>query len=386
MKGYHLLITVGILSILLFVCGCRSTQIPSSEAGNNATDYEAANNESADFQSESPNYSDEVEKINISQLAQAVLYLELYDDDNILVASGSGFLIGDGTTLVTNFHVIENAYSAFAYSADGKMKTELGKVLAYNQTYDIAILECDNDFGVLPLQLEESQPKQGDSIYAIGYPLGLANTVSDGIVSSVYTDSYGTDIIQITAPISHGSSGGALINQAGKVVGITSASYTSGQNLNIAIASKHISNLLSYPLQKEISLTELYQMLVHPRTVSQILDNPSKYDSTYQIIEGYVSSVFAYSAGDSEVIDYFIVSNYDDVLGNNYPTLVDIDLFIDKMRIENRRSLNYGSITFEIGYSGPSKIIAGQYITIRGRVNDSPNVKSIYIDDVSILE
>lgn len=72
-------------------------------------------------------------------------------------------------------------------------------------------------------------------MYTASYPLGLAHTLSDGVVSSCYIDENDVDVIQITVAISSGSNGGALFNEDGEVIGVICASYVDGQNLNIAI-------------------------------------------------------------------------------------------------------------------------------------------------------
>ena len=101
--------------------------------------------------------------------------------------------------------------------------------------------------------------KQGDPIYAVGYPLGLAHTLSDGVISSRYTDENNLDILQITAAISPGSSGGALLNSLGEVVGVICASYVDGQNINIAIAANQIQSLLETS-EDSIAMREFYAL------------------------------------------------------------------------------------------------------------------------------
>jgi S1-C subfamily serine protease len=97
----------------------------------------------------------------------------------------------------------------------------------------------------------------GDRVVAIGAPLGLESTVSEGIVSAV-RDFGTTHVIQTTASISPGSSGGPLLNEYGKVVGITAATLRNGQNLNLAISSRHVATLLSQgrPMSLSAMLTE----------------------------------------------------------------------------------------------------------------------------------
>ncbi len=180
---------------------------------------------------------------NIQKNAERVMYLEMYDGRNKLIGSASGFFIVNGRTLVTNYHVIEDAHSITVHTADGRRSTKATTVLAYDKRADLAILRCDADLGVKPLGLADSDAaEQGDKIFAVGYPLGLSNTMSDGIISSRYYDN-GVDVLQITAAISHGSSGGAVFNERGAVIGVTSAYYDGGQNLNIAVASNTVRRI-----------------------------------------------------------------------------------------------------------------------------------------------
>ena len=175
----------------------------------------------------------------------SVYYLETYDARNNLLAFGSGFVIGNGYDLATNFHVIEGASYVYAVSADGQEEILLENVKAYDKSSDLAVLHSSVSFNAKPLTLANSDKvRQGDRIYAIGYPLGLSNTLSDGIVSARYMD-LGVDYLQITAAISPGSSGGALLNSRGQVVGVVCAYYDGGQNLNVAITSNTLKNLYS---------------------------------------------------------------------------------------------------------------------------------------------
>ena len=182
-------------------------------------------------------------EVNIKDKAGSVYYLEAYDSQNHLLGSGSGFLIGDGCDLVTNYHVIEDAAKIIAISSDNSEEIALTWVSAYSRSSDLAILHSLAPLKAAPLTLENSDSvEQGDKVYAIGYPLGLSNTLSDGIVSARYVDK-GVDTLQITAAISPGSSGGALLNSKGNVIGVICAYYDGGQNLNVAIASNVLQKL-----------------------------------------------------------------------------------------------------------------------------------------------
>lgn len=164
----------------------------------------------------------------------AVFYIEIYDKNGQKLGSGSGFFIDSDGTAVTNYHVIEDVYSAKIKRSDtGSVHNVLG-VYDYNAARDWAIIKVDGkDFPYL--EIDETPVTGGQAIYAIGSPIGLDNTISEGLVSNPNRTLDNVPFIQISAPISHGSSGGALINKLGKVVGITSAGFDEAQNLNLAL-------------------------------------------------------------------------------------------------------------------------------------------------------
>ena len=121
----------------------------------------------------------------------------------------------------------------------------IDKVLCADKKADIAILEFVESTDLVPLELlPDDHLERGAPVWAIGSPKGLKNSVTSGIISYQYTDEWGIPQIQISAPISPGSSGGALFNSDGKVIGVTSATYaskdeygrdTNAQNLNFAV-------------------------------------------------------------------------------------------------------------------------------------------------------
>ena len=168
----------------------------------------------------------------------SVVKLEIYDQNDELIGSGSGFLAFSNDLIVTNCHVITDAYKIVAYSDVGDSYT-VSDVLCVNSDKDVAIIcfEAPTDLPVLPLN-ETGETFRAYPVVAIGSPKGFANTVSKGNVSSTFTEDE-VRYIQFNAPISSGSSGGALIDDDGKVIGITTATYDDGegqaQNLNFAV-------------------------------------------------------------------------------------------------------------------------------------------------------
>lgn len=167
------------------------------------------------------------------------------------VAHGSGFLINDTGVIVTNYHVIEGAKSVSIQFAAGT-KVEANGWLAISTGKDLALLQCAlPELAPAPLTLATELPEKTAMVFAVGSPLGLTGTVSDGIVAAIRTGHLGTsDLdtdatwIQSTAAISPGSSGGPLLNGDGQVVGVIASSRVGGQSLNFAIAAKHVADLL----------------------------------------------------------------------------------------------------------------------------------------------
>lgn len=172
----------------------------------------------------------------INEACQSVMKLEVKDDRGDVLGSASGFLIYDDRTLVTNCHVIEKAHAITAYSDAGEA-FEIDGVLCANSDTDLAVLRFREPTGLRPLLLnEEGSVYRASPVVAIGSPKGFSNTVSKGNVSSVYTGDDGVRYIAFNAAISAGSSGGALLNDEGQVIGVTSAFYTgAAQNLNLAV-------------------------------------------------------------------------------------------------------------------------------------------------------
>ena len=173
---------------------------------------------------------------DIAKLSDSVLILNVYDKKHDLIKTGSGFIAFDNQTLITNYHVIEKGHYVEGIS-ENDIRYGFEGVIYYDKETDIAVLKLDTSskLPVLPVA-DSSKVKVGDEVYTIGSPLGLKNSVSNGIISAVREEG-GTKEIQFTAPISPGSSGGVLLNKFGKVIGITYASYEDGQNLNFAIPS-----------------------------------------------------------------------------------------------------------------------------------------------------
>jgi hypothetical protein len=189
-------------------------------------------------------YSFQQDLAAVERTIQSVLLLEVYNADGDLFATGSGFVAFDSRTLITNYHVIEGAAAIVAISDSGD-RYDVTRVLAADKELDIAIMAFKNPTGMAPLALADNAAlKRGEPVVTIGSPEGIRNTVAYGNISAfVKWDKY-TDI-QYTAPISHGSSGGVLLNNAGKVIGVVCAFLEGGQNLNYAIDIDYVTSLFA---------------------------------------------------------------------------------------------------------------------------------------------
>ena len=182
----------------------------------------------------------------IGRAAKSVLMLEVYDADGELLATGSGFVAFNNRTLVTNYHVIEDAAWMIANSDDGD-QYQVSKLLIADADKDIAICEFARPTDLAPLTLNiDGELKRAQNVVAIGNPLGTivgtTNTVSIGNISALYRDDV-EQWIQFTAPISSGSSGGALFDDQGRVIGMTSAYLIDAQNMNLAIHISEVTDL-----------------------------------------------------------------------------------------------------------------------------------------------
>lgn len=190
-----------------------------------------------------PSINNEMNVSDITENARrSIVMIVVYDITGKVKGQGSGFFIAP-RQILTNSHVVEGAYS-IAIFADSNYYDYIA-ILKQDKDIDVALLEVEYR-GESFLNLEIDQIlRPGQRIIAIGYPLGLEQTISDGLISAVRATSDQYQIIQITAPISPGSSGGPLLNLYGNVIGITTATMEEGQNLNFAIGFKSINNFLS---------------------------------------------------------------------------------------------------------------------------------------------
>ena len=286
----------------------------------------------------------------------AVFFIETYDIVGDAYATGSGFFIDESGIAVTNHHVLKNAISARITLANGETH-DLAGVLYFDRDSDYAVIKVDGSgFDTLKVG-DASALSGGDVCYAIGSPKGLQNTISDGIISGPTRTDLGRELIQTTAPISSGSSGGALINEFGEVVGVTTASLVSGQNLNFAIpinavvdneklqAYKNGGTLQTLPKYAEENAYLDYASL--PDMHARGLQNAGGYlaldcgDTAYGTVKGDSTDLYYVYCNTAGHIEAYLVTdagtryaqditiagreyrNYEDVVFADYATYTD---------------------------------------------------------------
>ena len=159
---------------------------------------------------------------------------------------GTGFVVRKDGWVATNFHVVRGATSVTVVFADHR-EFPVVEIMNANRLHDLVILRIDaKNLPVLPLG-DSDRVRPGDSVLAIGHPLGLEDTVSNGLISAVREVHAGLSVLQISAPIAPGSSGGPLFNERGEVIGVATAVSTAGQNLNFGLPSKYVTDLVEHP-------------------------------------------------------------------------------------------------------------------------------------------
>lgn len=177
----------------------------------------------------------------------SVVLLEVLSGTGRVLGSGTGFFI-DAETVVTNHHVVASASFVQARFEDDTV-LPIQQVLAENAESDLSLLRVTGAAAQgLPLY-RGSSVEPGEEVVVLGNPHGLSGTLSTGIVSAWRTDDLGAawaggPLLQITAPISPGSSGSPVMNRLGEVLGVAVAVHRTGQNLNFAVPIDEVRRLI----------------------------------------------------------------------------------------------------------------------------------------------
>jgi hypothetical protein len=201
---------------------------------------------------------DESQGRRIAQkILPSVAVVKSFDEDSSAIALGSGFLVR-ASDVATNLHVVKGASIVLVRFVGENVDHEVKGVVAVDFENDLVILRLDDPGKGWPLTLGNSNDTRiGDDVYVAGSPIGLEGTFSRGIVSG----RRGNEYIQVTAPISEGSSGGPVVNNQGDVIGVATAQMSEGQNLNFAVPANHLVQLI----KETRGLKSPTRLPIHPR-------------------------------------------------------------------------------------------------------------------------
>ncbi len=183
-------------------------------------------------------------------------------------STGTGFLVRDKRTFITAAHVIANGEVPVVRFGKGSFLSV--RSIAISKELDIAILQTEDEVGAVPLVLgDRDELNPGAQVFAIGSALGaLSHTLTDGMISGA-RKAGPVDLIQVTSPFSPGMSGGPVLSKDARVLGVISFSFSEGQNLNMAVAARHVRQLLGEQARPtDVVIAELKQTAKSPTSAS----------------------------------------------------------------------------------------------------------------------
>jgi S1-C subfamily serine protease len=173
----------------------------------------------------------------------ALLMIHALSETGDTLGIGTGFVVSSDGLFVTNYHVIEEAQTLSVSLLDGGKYTQVSLVAA-DPASDLALMKVEAR-GLRPLRVgNDTRMEVGDKIYVMGNPLGMGGTFSDGMVSGK-RPLEGVAMLQISAPISPGSSGGPVMNERGEVIGVATMMVMGGQNLNMAVPAHYLQPMMA---------------------------------------------------------------------------------------------------------------------------------------------
>ena len=203
---------------------------------------------------------EDVQRKIFKENSKAVVVVTAYDENGNAINQGSGFIVRRDGAVVTNYHVISKARSIKVKAGDKVFDVE--GLIFTDKENDLVILKARaKNMPVVKLGVIE-KANIGEHIYVISSPVGLENTISDGLLSGIREIDEKREVLQITAPVSPGSSGGPVFNINGEAIGVVTFLIQEAQNLNFAMPVELIKDKISSKSVTEIkgSGIEDYEM------------------------------------------------------------------------------------------------------------------------------
>ncbi len=241
-----------------------------------------------------------------TKINNAIVTIYTFDAKGKILSQGSGVVLNDKGWVVTNYHVFAGADKLVVKHKEKIV--EYSNIVGLDVEKDILILKIeDKTFQSIKIGNSDSL-KVGQKIYAIGSPMGFENTMTEGIISGLrHYEKESKNFIQISAAISPGSSGGAIVNNRGELIAISTLTVTEAQNLNFAIP---VNDVLAVYKQDGIKQNEIDAAVYFFKAVSELekqnydaaIDNYKKAVSINpKLAEAYYNLGIAYGEkGDTE--------------------------------------------------------------------------------------
>lgn len=276
----------------------------------------------------------------LAALEKSVVIVESYDNEGNIKAQGSGFSIGKGL-FMTLYPVIQGSRKHIITDNMGN-RHEVQGIVRYDADLDLAIIKTVEPINIAPLQIGSiSNIQKSDKIVTISRPQGLQNTISEGIIAGINNLEYGdtgkVDLVQITAPLSDGSIGGALFDMRGNVIGVTTL-LSEGDNLKCAISIDHvkgwIQELTSKPFDS-ITVLDMSKVIeayldnsdesikavfskafqaMEERDLDAYMETVHKFNPTYRETKEALTEIFQFAEFDYNILDVKIWKNQMDML------------------------------------------------------------------------
>lgn len=298
----------------------------------------------------------------------ALVEILTFDKKGAPMSMGSGFFISADGYIATNYHVIRGAQSLSITKYSGGSVITLAKVVAYSIENDVAILKIeatDEEY----LEFSDRVPQTGDNVYALGSTVGLTNTFTQGMISNTDRFINGKNCLQFTAPISSGNSGGPLLDNTGKVIGIVTMTIEDAQNVNLAIKASTVEGVNAQKLDTPLDLAALYL-----QTMSDSAMVVWKYHimNNYTAKEDYKYYIYSYEPQTATSLAreyYYIYDSLDDKL------YLQIDL------VASKTGMNRLTITVELDEVNDGKFAVNMYDyefsqeTMIGYIKHSADIK-----------
>jgi len=271
----------------------------------------------------------------VKKIQPSVVTVLTYGLDRKPLSQGTGFFINKQGHMITNYHIFKGAYTAEIKVFNGKTYV-VRTVVSSNKKMDLIKLSVDIPKQIVQwIEITEDVPSIAERIVVIGSPMGLEQTVSEGIVSAIRDLPNFGNYYQISAPISPGSSGSPVINMEGKVIGIATFQIVDGQNLNFALPSKYIKDTDKMNIDVSLQEWNFYNNKIRTKDFKKDKDqNEIQIEarrwfhrgSNYEKLQDYEKALWAYTKALE--FDPRYISAYNN-RGNVWIDIGDFDHSID---------------------------------------------------------